>query len=97
MRPPNSIYRALGTTVFEAMSRLAAEHDAVNLGQGFPDDRGPADVLQAGADALVNGWNQYPSMLGLPSLRQATARHEQRFYNLDFDWQIGRASCRERV
>ena len=66
---------------------LAAEHDAVNLGQGFPDDRGPADVLQAGADALVNGWNQYPSMLGLPSLRQAIARHEQRFYDLDFDWQ----------
>jgi aspartate/methionine/tyrosine aminotransferase len=87
MRPVNSIYRALGTTVFESMSRLAAEHDAVNLGQGFPDDRGPDDVRRAAAEALVDGGNQYPSMLGLPSLRQAIARHEQRFYGLAFDWQ----------
>lgn len=87
MRPLNTIYRSLGTTVFESMSRLAAEHDAVNLGQGFPDDRGPEDVLRAASEALLTGWNQYPSMLGLPSLRQAIAAHEQRFYGLAFDWQ----------
>jgi N-succinyldiaminopimelate aminotransferase len=87
MRPLNTIYRSLGTTVFETMSRLAAEHDAVNLGQGFPDDRGPEDVLRAASEALLDGWNQYPSMLGLPSLRQAIAAHEQRFYGLAFDWQ----------
>ena len=87
MKPANSTYAKLGATVFDVMSRLAAEHHAVNLGQGFPDDRGPEDVLQAAADALLEGSNQYPPMLGLPSLRQAIAAHEQRFYGLSFDWQ----------
>jgi aspartate/methionine/tyrosine aminotransferase len=85
MRAPNATYARLGTTIFEAMSRLAAEHDAVNLGQGFPDDRGPDDVLRAAAEALLHAGNQYPSMLGLPSLREAVAAHEQRFYALSFD------------
>jgi aspartate/methionine/tyrosine aminotransferase len=85
MRRPNAVYGALGTTVFEEMSRLSATHDAVNLGQGFPDDRGPPDVLRAAAEALVDGWNQYPSMWGLPSLRQAVAAHERRFYGLEYD------------
>ena len=40
----NSIFAGLSTTIFETMSRLAREHDAVNLGQGFPDDAGPLDV-----------------------------------------------------
>ena len=53
------------------MSRLAREQDAVNLGQGFPDDPVPQDVLQKAADAVVNGWNQYPPMMGLPELRKA--------------------------
>ena len=87
MRPANSTYRSMGTTVFEAMSRLATVHDAVNLGQGFPDDRGPEDVLRAAADALLTGENQYPPMMGVPALRQAVAEHERRFYNLGFDWQ----------
>lgn len=87
MRPANSTYRSMGTTVFEAMSRLATVHDAVNLGQGFPDDRGPEDVLRAAADALLTGGNQYPPMMGVPALRQAVAEHERRFYNLGFDWQ----------
>jgi aspartate/methionine/tyrosine aminotransferase len=59
----------------------------VNLGQGFPDDRGPEDVLHVAADALLEGSNQYPPMLGLPILRQALAAHEERFYGLSFDWQ----------
>ncbi len=87
MKPPNSTYAKLGATVFDVMSRLAVEHQAVNLGQGFPDDRGPEDVLRAAADALLEGSNQYPPMLGLPVLRQAIAAHEQRFYGLSFDWQ----------
>jgi aspartate/methionine/tyrosine aminotransferase len=87
MKPANSTYARLGATVFDVMSRLAAEHQAVNLGQGFPDDRGPEDVLRAAADALLDGSNQYPPMLGLPMLRQALAAHEQRFYGLAFDWQ----------
>ena len=81
----NSIVSGLGTTVFEAMSRLAAQHGAVNLGQGFPDDRGPEDVLRAAADALLTGWNQYPPMMGLPALRQAIAEHERRFYGISLD------------
>ena len=83
--PINPIYRDLGTTIFEVMSRLARQHDAVNLGQGFPDEAGPDDVRQAAADALVDGWNQYPPMLGLPELRRAVADHDRRFYGFDLD------------
>ena len=86
MVPPiNPIYRDLGTTIFEVMSRLARQHDAVNLGQGFPDEPGPDDVRQAAAQALLDGWNQYPPMLGLPELRRAVADHDRRFYGLDLD------------
>ena len=87
MKPANSSLAGLGTTVFEVMSRLAAAHDAINLGQGFPDGGGPSDVLEAASQALLNGWNQYPPMLGLPALRQAVAAHAQRFYGLEVDWQ----------
>jgi aspartate/methionine/tyrosine aminotransferase len=74
-------------TVFEVMSRLANEHGSINLGQGFPEGTGPADVRAAAQDALENGWNQYPPMMGLPELRQAVAAHNERFYGLDVDWQ----------
>lgn len=87
MKPANSVLSSYGTTIFEVMSRLAAEHDAVNLGQGFPEGESPEDVLQAAADALLNGWNQYPSMMGVPELRQAVAAHNERFWGLDVDWQ----------
>lgn len=87
MKPANSVLSGLGTTVFEVMSQLVRQHQSINLGQGFPDDRGPEDVLQAAADALMTGWNQYPPMLGLPELRQAVADHDRRFYGIDADWQ----------
>ena len=61
------------------MSRLAQENDAINLGQGFPDGNGPDDVVEAGVDYLRNGLNQYPSMYGIPDLRQAVAEHGERF------------------
>jgi aspartate/methionine/tyrosine aminotransferase len=83
----NPVYAGLGTTVFETMSRLAAERGAVNLGQGFPDDPGPADVRAKAAEAVVEGWNQYPPMPGLPELRRAVAAHDRRFHGLEFDWQ----------
>lgn len=86
MKSGNALLSSYGTTIFEVMSRLSEEHGAINLGQGFPDDRGPADVLQTAADALLQGWNQYPSMMGTPALRQALAAHAQRFYGLDVDW-----------
>lgn len=71
----NPIFADLPTTVFEVMSRLARETGAINLGQGFPDSPGPEDVRRAAADAVMNGWNQYPPMMGIPELRQAVATH----------------------
>ena len=87
MKPANSILAAYGTTVFEVMSRLANEHGSINLGQGFPDGRGPPDVLEAAAAAIGDRPNQYPPMLGLPELRQAVANVNKRFYGLTVDWQ----------
>ncbi|MCC7272604.1 MAG: aminotransferase [Alphaproteobacteria bacterium] len=87
MKSANSILSGYGTTVFEVMSQLARANDAVNLGQGFPDDRGPPDVLQAAADAVLDGPNQYPPMTGLPELRQAVAAHGRRFYGIEADWE----------
>ena len=87
MKPANSTMAGLGTTVFEVMSALAREHNSVNLGQGFPDDKGPEQVRAAAADYLLNGHNQYPPMMGIPELRQAVAEHARRFQGLDVDWQ----------
>lgn len=87
MKPANETFSSCGTTVFEVFSRLAVEAGAINLGQGFPDDRGPPDVLAEAVRALRDDSNQYPSMMGLPALRQAVARHGQRFYGLEVDWQ----------
>ncbi len=85
MKPLNTELSALGTTIFTVMSALAVQHGAINLGQGFPDTEGPADVVQAAADALKDGRNQYPPMTGVPELRQAVAAANKRFYGLDFD------------
>ena len=63
VKPANSVLSGLGTTVFEVMSRLAIEHGAINLGQGFPDEDGPEDVRRAAAEAAVEGPNQYPPMM----------------------------------
>jgi N-succinyldiaminopimelate aminotransferase len=81
----NPIFANIPTTIFEVMSGLAREHEAFNLGQGFPDDPGPLDVRQKAADAVVNGWNQYPPMMGLPELRQAIAAHYQHFQGVTLD------------
>jgi len=86
LKPTNSILGGYGTTIFTIMSALAVEHEAINLGQGFPDTDGPEDILRAAADASVNGPNQYPPMMGIPELRQAVAAHNKRFYGLDMDW-----------
>jgi N-succinyldiaminopimelate aminotransferase len=83
----NATLSGYGTTIFEAMSALAREHAAVNLGQGFPDDRGRLDLRRAAADYVVEGHNQYPPMMGMPALRQAVAAHDRRCYGLEVDWQ----------
>jgi N-succinyldiaminopimelate aminotransferase len=67
-------------TIFAEMSALAARTGAVNLGQGFPDYDGPPEVLEAARRAISEGVNQYPPGLGMPVLREAIARHQQRFY-----------------
>jgi N-succinyldiaminopimelate aminotransferase len=85
MKPTNSIYTGLPTTIFEEMSRLAIAHKAVNLGQGFPDVDGPEDIRARAAEALIAGPNQYPPMMGLMELRQAVAANWARFHGLDVD------------
>ncbi len=77
--------RPFGTTVFAEMSALAARTGAVNLGQGFPDTDGPPEMLEAAVEALRSGRNQYPPGQGIPELRTAVARHQERFWNLSYD------------
>jgi len=80
------LYAALPTTIFTVMSGLAREHDAINLGQGFPDEPGPEAIRRRAAEAVLTGDNQYPPMHGLPELREAVARHYRRWQGLDLDW-----------
>ena len=63
----------MAETIFSEMSRLALEHDAINLGQGFPDTPGPHEVVDAAVAAMHKGWNQYPPAVGIASLRTAIA------------------------
>jgi len=79
----NPLYEKMKTSVFERMSALAAQHGAVNLGQGFPDFGWPDEILDAAAQALKEGSNQYPPSRGLPALRDAIARHYARHQGLD--------------
>ena len=74
-----------GVTIFAEMSALAIETGAINLGQGFPDTDGPAEVLDAAKAAIDGGLNQYPPLPGLPVLREAIAAHQRRFYDIDLD------------
>jgi N-succinyldiaminopimelate aminotransferase len=77
--------RPFGTTIFTEMSALAASTGSINLGQGFPDTDGPPEMLDAAAEALRSGANQYPPLAGIPALRQAIATHDLRFWNLSWD------------
>lgn len=78
--------RGLGTTVFAEMSALALRTESVNLGQGFPDTDGPESMLDAAVAAIRSGeHNQYPPGIGIPSLREAVAEHQERFHGLRFD------------
>ena len=81
----NSVFSNLPTTIFETMSRLAREHNAVNLGQGFPDDPGAPDIRAKAADAVISGWNQYPPMMGLPETRAAIAAHYAHHQGVSYD------------
>jgi methionine transaminase len=75
----------VGTTIFTVMSALAQEHQAVNLGQGFPDfDCDPA-LIDAVTQAMRRGLNQYPPMAGVPELRKVVAEKITALYGHSYD------------
>ncbi len=76
---------AVGTTIFSAMSALAAEHKAVNLGQGFPDFACDPALVDAVGAAMREGHNQYPMMTGVPALREAIAAKIAALYGARYD------------
>src|SRR6185312_1846153 len=76
---------SLGVTIFEEITTLAGHHGAINLGQGFPDEDGPAELSRLAREAIANGNNQYAPGKGILELRQAVAEHQQRFYGLELD------------
>src|SRR4030088_1182596 len=69
-------------SVTASSAPIAPDNTAINLGQCFPDDPGPEDIRRAAADAVMNGYNQYPSMMGLPELRQAIGGPYRRRHGL---------------
>ncbi|MBX7445629.1 aminotransferase class I/II-fold pyridoxal phosphate-dependent enzyme [Arthrobacter sp. MAHUQ-56] len=76
---------SLGVTIFEEMTTLALQTGAINLGQGFPDEDGPADIREAARAAIAAGANQYAPGKGIPELREAVSAHQERFYGLSVD------------
>ncbi len=77
------------TTIFTTMTALAESTGAINLGQGFPDEDGPAVVVDAAVEALRAGHNQYAPLPGIPALREAVAAHQLRYgIELDPDTQV---------
>jgi N-succinyldiaminopimelate aminotransferase len=81
----NERLQGFGATIFGEMSTLAARTGAINLGQGFPDVDGPAEIIDAAIAAMRAGYNQYPPPLGIPELRVAISDHQKRFYDLSVD------------
>ena len=82
----NRRLEGLGTTIFAEMSARAVATGSINLGQGFPDRDGPAEIARAAADAILAGHgNQYPPGPGVPELRHAVTAHARRFYGLGYD------------
>ena len=85
MTPLATRLQGIAPTIFTEMSALAVRTGSVNLGQGFPDQDGPPEVIAAAVQALEHGANQYAPGPGRPELRQAIARHQQRHYGLELD------------
>jgi N-succinyldiaminopimelate aminotransferase len=82
----NRRLEGMGTTIFAEMSALATATKSINLGQGFPDTDGPAEIAEAAVAAIRGGrGNQYPPGPGIPELRRAVAEHQRRFYGLAYD------------
>jgi len=75
----------VGTTIFTVMSALAQQHNAVNLGQGFPDFDCDPRLIEAVNNAMRSGLNQYPPMTGVPALREAVAAKIAKVYGHSYD------------
>lgn len=82
---PQTKLPGVGTTIFTVMSQLAAEHGAINLGQGFPDFPVPQRLVDALNRAMRAGHNQYSMMTGIPALRRAIAEKTRRVYGVSVD------------
>jgi len=83
--PIDSRLPSVGTTIFTVMSALAQQHNAVNLGQGFPDFDCDPRLLDAVSSAMRAGLNQYPPMAGVPALREAVAGKIETLYGHRYD------------
>ncbi len=83
----NSRMQGFGTTIFAQMSALAHRHNAINLGQGFPDVDGPIEIAEAAINAIRDGYNQYPPGQGIAELRTAIASHQAHYYDLNYDFE----------
>jgi N-succinyldiaminopimelate aminotransferase len=81
--------RAFGTTIFTEASALAVRTGAINLGQGYPDTDGPAELIEKAHAAKLAGANQYAPLPGVSELRTAIATHQKRRYGLDVDSDAG--------
>jgi N-succinyldiaminopimelate aminotransferase len=77
--------QGFGTTIFAEMSALAVATGSINLGQGFPDEDGPPEVMDAAVAAIRAGHNQYPPGIGIPELRHAIVAHQAKWYDLRYD------------
>jgi len=81
----NPLYENMNVSVFERMSLAAAKHNAVNLGQGFPDFGWPEEILDEATRALKENSNQYPPSRGLPQLKEAISAHYGRHFGQTID------------
>lgn len=84
-QPLTNKLAGFGASIFAEMTALAVQTSSINLGQGFPDYDGPAEVLTAAQAEIAHGNNQYPPGIGQADLRAAICEHQQRFWNLSFD------------
>src|SRR5436190_7115546 len=77
--------RPADTTIFTTMTALAERTGAINLGQGFPDEDGPALIVDAAVQAMRDGHNQYAPLPGIAVLREAIAAHQSHTYGIELD------------
>ena len=81
----NSKSPSVGTSIFTVMSKLAQEHNAINLSQGFPDYPVPEKLINCVTDALKSGHNQYAPMSGIPALRVLISEKINQYYQAYYD------------